>query len=308
MTRTIDELKRDLKESREVRAKIIEKYGFIPESIWDVKYNLNKRLDQFVESQNDKSKDYHANRIYSNDKKLLKAISISNKSVCGKDGGLSIFPYQLGQTIIKFYANKGDTIFDPFMGHNSRMQICFENGCNYIGYDVSHFFMEENIKLKEMILKRCLDTKTPVPNIEIFEKSSTKIHLNNNSIDLIFTSPPYWDLEYYGDEPEQLGQGHSYPSFLEGMRTVLNECARILKPEKYCVINCNDFRKGGKFYSYHSDIINLANKPTFKLWDVIIVDWGRSIGSCFASQIDERKITAKRHEYLLVFRKGYNEN
>lgn len=296
--------KEDLEKSRERRAEIISKYGFIPESVWKVSYNKNKRLEQFVKSQNEAAEEYHSKREYANDKKLLKAFSSSNKGVRhGNDGGLSIFPYHLGETIIKFYSKIGDTIFDPFMGHNSRMQIVFELGRNYIGYDISKEFMQENFKLRDYLLERCLDDGLEHNTIQIYEKDSRSIDLNENSIDMIFTSPPYWDLEFYGEEPNQLGYKKSYGLFLHGLNQVLQGCSKVLKEEKYCIFNVNDFRKNGKFYSFHSDIINLTKNLPLKIWDTVIVDWGSSIAGCFASQIDDRKICGKRHEYLLIFKK-----
>ena len=296
--------KEDLEKSREIRQQIISKYGFIPESVWKIEYKKNKRLDQFIQSQNEVANEYHANREYAHDKKLLKAFSSSNKGVRKANGkGLSIFPYHLGETIVKFYSEPNETIFDPFMGHNSRMQIVFELGRNYIGYDISKEFMKENFKLRELLLKRCLNDGLEHNTIDIYEKDSRQIDLKENSIDMIFTSPPYWDLEFYGDEPNQLGYKKSYDLFLHGLKQVLQGCSKVLKPDHYCIFNVNDFRKDGTFYSYHSDVIYLTKNMPLKIFDTIIVDWGSSIASCFASQIDERKIAGKRHEYLLVFKK-----
>ena len=66
-----------------------------------------------------------------------------------------------------------------------------------------------------------------------------------------------------------------------------------------------ELRKGkdGKYYSYHSDVIELMDNVEFKIWDIIIIKWKNCIGQCFASQVDNRKITAKQHEYLIVGKK-----
>lgn len=293
--------KSDLEKSRNERAKIIGKYGFVPESIWEIKYSKNIRLDQFTTSQNQKAMEFHKKQEYYQDKELLKAFSSSSKSVRGESGGLSIFPYHLGENIVKFYSEIGETIMDPFMGHNSRMQICFELGRNYVGFDISKKFMEANFKIKEKLIKNFMGEKPP--KIDITEMDSREINLPEASVDMIFTSPPYWDLEYYGDEFGQLGKGNSYELFLDRLKKVLVISAKILKHKRFMVINVNDFRKDGKFYSYHSDVIKILENSYVKLWDTIIVDWKNSIGSCFATQIEDRKITAKRHEYLLVFKR-----
>jgi modification methylase len=52
-------------------------------------------------------------------------------------------------------------------------------------------------------------------------------------IDLIITSPPYWDAVKYdgGKSPWR-----SYDAYLEDMQSVWNECARVLRPNgKLCI-------------------------------------------------------------------------
>jgi len=58
--------------------------------------------------------------------------------------------------------------------------------------------------------------------------------LRKNSIDLIITSPPYWNLVDYGFEG-QIGQS-SYEQYLDDMTEVWIECDRILSPNgKLCI-------------------------------------------------------------------------
>ena len=110
-------------------------------------------------------------------------------------------------------------------------------------------------------------------------------------------------MEFYDDGPEQLGYNHTYKDFMSGIERILAESYRVLKPNRYCAFNINDFRKDGQYYMYHADVARAMEKVGFKLWDIIIVPWKSCIGACFASQIEERKITAKKHEYVVVSKK-----
>ena len=110
-------------------------------------------------------------------------------------------------------------------------------------------------------------------------------------------------VEYYDDNPLQLGLRSSYEKFLEGIKTILSECYRVLKQNKYCIWNINDFRMDGKYYMYHADIARIMQEVGFKLWDIVIIPWKSSIGACFADQVWSRKITAKKHEYLVCGKK-----
>ena len=56
----------------------------------------------------------------------------------------------------------------------------------------------------------------------------------DESVRLVVTSPPYWDLVDYG-HPDQIGQS-SYQRYLEDLLTVFQECERVLVPNgKLCI-------------------------------------------------------------------------
>ena len=47
------------------------------------------------------------------------------------------------------------------------------------------------------------------------------------SVQLIVTSPPYWQLKDYGS-PDQIGFNHTYEEYINHLNLVWNECYRIL--------------------------------------------------------------------------------
>ena len=52
-----------------------------------------------------------------------------------------------------------------------------------------------------------------MPKIELHEQDSRDINYDK-VFDLAITSPPYWDIETYGDEPEQLGKQQTFQDFM----------------------------------------------------------------------------------------------
>lgn len=310
MAKTIE----DLNESREIRAKVLSKYGFIPTSVIEPDYSWGKSIIEFEErKQQVKAEEKHSKMKYNvktyvtedgktvSFNETLDAFSMSSQNVRGKQSGVSTFPPGLARFIVEFYSEKGETILDPCAGHNSRMQVTYQLDRNYIGYDVSKVFMEFNRKVKEQLTTGQL-FESPY-TITLREQTSEKMVEDSNTIDMVYTSPPYYCVEWYGDEPEQLGLSGSYEKFLSRIKVIISECHRVLKPNKYCIFNINDFRMDGKFYPYHADIMKLFIEVGFKLHDVIIVKWKSSLGACFASQIEDRKVVAKAHEYLIVGKK-----
>ena len=125
------------------------------------------------------------------------------------------------------------------------------------------------------------------------------------SIDYVTTSPPYWDLGIYGDEPEQVGSGsETYEEFLQKLGDIFKECYRVLKPGKFMNVQVNDFRKNGIFYDYHGDTTRLLKSIGFVYWDLIIYNISvHPLAAVFTSQLEDRKMFAKMHEYNIVVKK-----
>ena len=54
--------------------------------------------------------------------------------------------------------------------------------------------------------------------------------LPDQSVHLVATSPPYWNLKRYNDQPGQLGHIQDYESFLDELTIAFSECYRVLVP------------------------------------------------------------------------------
>src|SRR3990167_1527911 len=77
-----------------------------------------------------------------------KARNCRHKSSC-----LSIFPQKIGRLLVKFYSKRGDIVYDPFAGHNSRMQLTHSCGRHYIGVDIYKTFIEGNKEICKRLRK-----------------------------------------------------------------------------------------------------------------------------------------------------------
>lgn len=61
----------------------------------------------------------------------------------------------------------------------------------------------------------------------------------DKSVELIITSPPYWQLKDYGND-EQIGFNDSYEAYINSLNLVWSECNRILKDGCRLCINIGD--------------------------------------------------------------------
>jgi len=100
--------------------------------------------------------------------------------------------------------------------------------------------------------------------------------LDDESIHLVVTSPPYWNLKRYNENPDQLGHVNDYESFLGELEKVWREVFRVLVPggRLVCVVGdvCVSRRRFGRHlvFPLHADICVLCRKIGFDNLNPII--------------------------------------
>lgn len=293
----------ELKESADVREKLLAKWGFEPISMMYMNRLHDRTLDALVED-------------------TLAQGSYINCNYNVRDGALAQTPTILVERLLRFYTEQGDTILNPMCERAPHLLIANYLGRHAIGQDICDRFYQHDV---EKVKRRILSAQMLDPDNYKIEKEdsnhffttlnglkfnltkgdSRHLDLPDDSIDYVITSPPYWDLGIYGDEPEQVGSGsETYEEFLIGLGEIFKECYRVLKKGKFACIQVNDFRKGGKFYNYHSDTIKLLESVGFTLHDLVVYNISvHPLAAIFTSQLEERKIFAKNHEYSITMKK-----
>jgi len=70
----------------------------------------------------------------------------------------------------------------------------------------------------------------------IYFKDATKLRENmDDSVHLVVTSPPYWQIKDYGNK-NQIGYGNSLEEYFDKLNEVWGECIRLLNPGcKFCI-------------------------------------------------------------------------
>lgn len=77
--------------------------------------------------------------------------------------------------------------------------------------------------------------------------------LENNSVDLVITSPPYWQLKDYGTK-NQIGYNDSYEEYINNLNLVWNESYRVLNPGSRLCINIGDQFARAAYYGRYKVI------------------------------------------------------
>jgi len=226
----------------------------------------------------------------------------------------AMFPEELVKRLITIYTNKGDVVLDAFMGSGSTILVAKKLSRKGIGFEIS----KEFIKLaKKRLSQQFLFASNDVEESLIYEDDARNLlnYLEPNSIDLVITSPPYWDIHRqirtadrkktrpYTDLRSDLGNISDYYEFIDALKEVFQEIFKVLKPGKWCIIIVMDLRKKNKFYPLHIDIAKIMMEIGFEFEDVIIWDRKqeysnlRPLGYPYVFRVN------KVHEYILIFKK-----
>lgn len=78
---------------------------------------------------------------------------------------------------------------------------------------------------------------------------TTLKELDDESIDCVVTSPPYWGLRDYGHEG-QLGLEPRFQDYIENLCLIFDEVKRLLKPTGSCFVNLGDTYGGSNGASF----------------------------------------------------------
>ncbi len=102
-------------------------------------------------------------------------------------------------------------------------------------------------------------------DIVIYNKDSCLMsEIKSNSVGLIITSPPYWDLKNYKSN-RQIGLGQSYEEYLDKLRTIIEESSRILMPGRYFALIIGTRISDGELKHIPSDVIKIFKDLGMKL-------------------------------------------
>jgi DNA modification methylase len=215
---------------------------------------------------------------------------------------LSEFNPTVAKNVISFWSNPGDRILDPFAGR-TRALVSHCMGREYIGYEVSKDVCDYmNNRIDELQLEMSEGNYISIINDDCRNIKKT---FTTEYFDLVFTCPPYWNLEKYESCEGQLSDIDDYIQFLLALGERLVQATKVLRKDGYMCVVIGDFRKRGKYIKIHSDLMQLLEtNPLIKLYDVVIIQNipFHSAAYYFGGR-KKHKYTAKAHEYLLVYKK-----
>lgn len=130
-------------------------------------------------------------------------------------------------------------------------------------------------------------------------------HIEENSQDLLFSCPPYFDLEVYSDLENDASNQGSYQEFIDILDTAFTNAVKCLKDDRFAVVTVGDIRdKKGFYYRFVDDIKDIFKRAGMPLYnEIILVEPIGTLPQRVGRIMQYRKV-GKCHQNVLVFFKG----
>ncbi len=148
----------------------------------------------------------------------------------------------------------------------------------------------------------------------VFGDSRSLNHIKDKSVQLIVTSPPYWQLKDYGAE-NQIGFNDSYEEYINNLNLVWMECNRVLADGCRLCINIGDQFARTAYYGRYkvipirTEIIRFCEAMGMDymgaiIWQKIITMNTSGGGNIMGSYPFPRNGILKiGYEFILIFKK-----
>ncbi|MGN1368450.1 MAG: DNA methyltransferase [Aristaeellaceae bacterium] len=223
------------------------------------------------------------------------------KSLAEKQGsnltGTSIFDPVLCEIVYNWYCMDGGIVFDPFAGGSVRGIVAEMLGRRYIGIDLSEDQIDAN---------RANGDKFGVcPAWHCDDSRNADKYIPDGSADLVFSCPPYHDLEQYSDHPLDLSS-MSWDDFLIAYKDIIDISCRKLKNNRFAVFVVGEIRdRRGAYRDFIGMTKRMFMENGLYLYNdgVLLEQYGTAPMRAGKQFLSGRK-TVKVHQNVLVFYKG----
>jgi hypothetical protein len=222
--------------------------------------------------------------------------------------GFSNIPINFSPLVVRYLYEKylpqnGGLVYDPCSGWGGRLMgsICSSKNIQYIGCDVnSNIFQTNSYERIGEFIQEEIGRKS---KYKVHQISSTRFNETDDfkehkeKVDLILTSPPYFNLEQYSTDEEQ--SYNLYPSYEEWINGYIRETFQIgydlLKPNGVLLLNIADTKE----LPLELDTLGILEEIGFEFQYEIGMKMQRYLG-LDAEKIYNRYYDEEREKYVKV--------
>lgn len=283
-----------------------DKYGWPPFSVINtISHDWQRRKDEWEVLFQDST--------VGRDVRRYNATPTNTFSARGADAkqaeSISEFDPYLAELMYRWFSREGDIVVDPFAGGCVRGVVASVLGREYHGIDLNR----EQVIANEVQFKDLQERYTSLAGCAGWLHGDSEIALRHTpAADMIFTCPPYYNLEQYTNDPRDLSRQPSYTEFLYKYTKILGNASQRLMPNSFFVIVVSEVREEPRgieksnFVGLVPDTIHIM-RDICKLHyynEIIVMNNIGSLPIRAPKYFDQSRKIGRMHQNCLVFYKG----
>lgn len=218
--------------------------------------------------------------------------------------GTSIFDPVLTELTYRWFSPPGGSVLDPFAGGSVRGIVAAWLDHPYTGIDLNPKQIEANEQQADAILDP--DHHKRPTWISGDARDLDDLLPADFEADLLFTCPPYYDLEVYSDDERDLSQSGTYEDFLGAFGGIVRAGVSHLRDNRFAIVLMGDLRdKQGFYRNLPADTIALFQDAGMTLYnEAVLLTKVTTLAVRAARPFQKSRKLGKSHQNYLVFYRG----
>lgn len=224
--------------------------------------------------------------------------------------GTSIFDPVLCELSYRWYTAPGATVLDPFAGGSVRGIVAAYCDRSYLGVDLRPEQVAANVEQWDTISGQTPRAGESRPVwVTGDSRQLDELLPAGDEFDMLFSCPPYFDLEVYSDDPDDLSRAGSYDEFLAAYQHILALAAARLRDDRFAVLVVSEIRdKQGRYRGFVPDTIRACQAVGLQLYnEAALVNMLGSLPLRVRRQFGAARKLGRSHQNVLTFVKGSPE-
>lgn len=220
------------------------------------------------------------------------------ESADGGHSGTSIFDPVLCELAYRWFCPPRGTVLDPFAGGSVRGVVASVLGHSYHGCELR----AEQVAANNDQLEIC---REPLPYWHCGDSADIGEIFRGVTADMIFSCPPYADLEVYSDDPRDLS-AMDYPDFINAYRRIITASCELLRDDSFACFVVGEVRDArGNYRNFVGDTVEAFRAAGLNFYnEAILVTAAGSLPIRVNKQFTASRKIGKTHQNILVFVKG----
>ena len=212
--------------------------------------------------------------------------------------GTSIFDPVLCEIAYRWFCPPGGTVLDPFAGGSVRGLVASHLGRRYVGIELRAEQVEANRAQAHIAAE-------PAPEWRIGDSRDIPEIAADVEADMLFSCPPYLDLEVYSDDPSDLSC-LDHAAFFEAHADIVRAAVDRLRNDRFAVWVVGDVRDRRGFYAnFPGKTVEAFEAAGARFYnEAILITAAGSLPIRVGKQFTATRKLGKTHQNVLVFCKG----